>query len=147
MNYNVGIQCDASPSFNISLNVQWSLLNVYQKPLKKARSHTPILAHTSFMCAICTSDIGAVTLRSGYLAICTHICPGICVKKRTLYLSPGIPCYQRNAVHLDLVHYTHTHSHTHTWTHTIYSRIFWRLSSPAFNYLSLSCHIFFMANT
>lgn len=40
MNYNVGIQHFESPSFKVSLNIQWScLLNVCQKPAKKAKSY------------------------------------------------------------------------------------------------------------
>lgn len=70
------------------------------------------------MYTICTSDLGATTLRSGYLAICRHICPEICVQERVLYLSPGIPCYRLNGVYLELVHYTHMHAYTHTQTHT-----------------------------
>lgn len=77
-------------------------------------SHTPIFAHTSLVCTICTSALGTGTLQSSYLAICRHICPGMHTVP-----GPGNPlvpaeCSVFAGISPHTCSFTHSHTHRHT---------------------------------
>lgn len=149
MNCNTGIQYYESPSLNISLNVQWSLLNVCPKPLKKAKSHTHQYLHIPPLCA----QFALLPLGQGLREVATwpsadtYVQEYVCRNACCTWAWESLGTSWMLCIYRYFTTYTLIHTLTYTRTYMNYSWILQRPSSPVCNHRSLSCHIFSMVNS